>query len=477
MAVPNIRSELAAATTLLDLATRLGTVCLEHSGKLEQLRERPGVRAISENLEGTVAAIDPQVFLTHGHGGFMHLLGLYELEWRLGLAEMHPPIEYLGFLRGLCHKALPRWFVRTEDRLTLRPGMPVPVPARSAVFEDRTPAHATMARTTLLENLPFRLFDAPRTRPITIDLDYSSRDLLEEVTWPKSFDGKGAEHRLPRVATIHPPVGADGFSVTRSRESATFFDVRPRRWDLHGVLERLRSATGRAEIAVLPELSVPADAVDELASALAQDPHRYPRLVVAGSAHVRSSQGGDAVRANEARVYLEGELVACAAKIHPFATKQLGALAPEQREDPDEGKVLVTEAITGGPKTITVLACENTHLAVVICSDLNCHEVPAVLEAANVNLLLVPSMTPTEGAFNGALGGLASRCQGMCLVVNADLDPFVSSRRERPFRVMASIPRAPGAHQSRSYPTLLGPWRSLGIFDPNHGLWRAMSWR
>lgn len=102
-----------------------------------------------------------------------------------------------------------------------------------------------------------------------------------------------------------------------------FFDVHPRRWDLEGVLELLERVKD-VEVAVLPELSL--DRPDALEQALSKDPARYPRLVIAGSAHVRERTGSpEEVRANEARIYLDGELVGRHRKSRAYIATKKGS--------------------------------------------------------------------------------------------------------------------------------------------------------
>ncbi len=230
-------------------------------------------------------------------------------------------------------------------------------------------------------------------------------------------------------------------------------------------LERVRD---KAEIAVLPELCLPADAVEEFGQALRDAPGLYPPLVVAGSAHVRrvDPRTGTETRANESRVYLDGELVIAYDKVHPFATKQLGTTAT--------GEPLV-EGFTGGPKVLTMLSGERTRLGLVICSDLVDREVPQLLENAGVNLLLVPSLTFEIGSFNGVICKLASICQGLSAIVNADLDAYANGS-EPPFRVMAAVPQPGPSEQSRSFPEVAQASSSLGLLDVNAGLAAAMDW-
>ncbi len=463
--MPSLRSELRAATSLLSLAQRLGAICIEHEEVLMRLRGNPDVELVATNLEEAVEAIEAEAFeRCDATDGFEQILALNDIEERIQLAETHPPVDSLAFLRGLCRRALPDFFLGTEACLQLDAGMPVPSADRPVhgIYGRATPHHTTLKKGTLMEDLPYTLFDHSAKRAIHVELDYGSRGRLDDLTWLE-------EGRLPRIATVHPPIERDGIDSQASAESGSFFDVRPRHWNLDEVLAQLEDVAGQAEIAVLPELCMPGAAVEPFGQALAAAPERYPPLVVAGSAHVRQPGGSGSreIRTNESRVYLDGRQVAVHHKVHPFATKMLGVSM-------SGGPLL--EAITPGPKKITVLAGRFTHLAVVICSDLVDFDVPRLLNLAAVNLLLVPSLTFEQGSFNGAICDLASYRQGICVIVNANLDRLAKTRRSRPFRVMAAAPEPDNRRQSRSFPSWIGPRRSLGVLDPNRGLRRAMRW-
>ena len=184
---------------------------------------------------------------------------------------------------------------------------------------------------------------------------------------------------------------------------------------------------------------------------------------MAGSAHVDDG----VVRANESRIYLDGVLASTHRKLHPFATKHLGG---ERFEEP------MVEDLTRERKTLTVLAGEHTRLAVVICADLNDALIPALLEQARVNLLLVPALTPSAGAFNGALCGLASRCQGASVVVNAELDALPDGRIPVPRDGRGSA--AGTSRQSAEYPANgTGGRGTVAVVDLNEGLDAALTWR
>jgi hypothetical protein len=293
------------------------------------------------------------------------------------------------------------------------------------------------------------LFEFPERGEVRVVLDFRHRDRLDALTCPD-------QGRLPRVATIHP---ADAHAFEFDKTDSTFFDVRPANWNEEHVLSLLRSVQD-VEIAILPELSLPDP--ESLQSAIGIEAEALPPLIVAGSAHHRRHASPE-VRVNESRIYFEGECVAIAHKVHPFATNRLGDLEFEQA---------LTEDLSSEQKTITVLAGEKTRLAVVICADLNDRAIPSILISACVNLLLVPAFTEKLGAFNGAATDLASRCQGLTVIANARL-------REdgQPFICLTAVPRPEPENQSRAP---RGPLRSppaeVTLVDPNVELSDAFSW-
>ncbi len=464
----SLRTELAAAVSIVDLAQRLGRVCVENERELIPLMADPRVSMFCRKLAATVATFESEAFAEPEPGlGYLPLLDLHAIEDLVETIESThgSPLVHLAFLRGLCDRPLRQHFDGTEELLSLGNGMPIPFAAKRPipdVFPAHTPSSGSFNHGKLLEGVPFTLFKAPPGAAIDVEIDYGKRERLDEVTW------RGGTSPLPRVATVHPQIGSEGIATDKpDRKAGTFFGVRPRSFDLAAVLLQLRTAARDADIAVLPELSLPPDEVEQLATELAAAPRRYPPLVVAGSAHVLRQTASGEVRANESRIYLDGTHVATHSKIHPYATRALGT-----RQDGGPLK----EAITPGAKTLTLLGSTRTRLAVVICSDLVDRDIVTLLMAAGVNLLLVPSLTFEQGSFNGAICVIASFCQGVAVVVNADLDPLVEDWRKRPFRVMAAVPQPEERQQSRSFPHWFGPRRPLGIFDPNRGLRRGMRW-
>lgn len=337
--------------------------------------------------------------------------------------------------------------------------MPVPFATRPvrALLGHATPYQPTLAKSGLLEGLGHGLFEHDASGPIRVALDFRFRTRLDELTWT-------AEKRLPRIATLHPALGDAGLEIGALQDE-WFFDVRPRDWEPTSILERL-GAVAEIPIAVLPELSLPTP--DALEAALAAEPDRFPPLVVAGSAHVREQRpDGGEVRANEARVYIDGRLASIHRKIHGFATHRLNGVT---RARP------WVEGITAEQKTITVLSGSHTRLAVVICADLNDEgsRIPGLLEDAGVNLLLVPALTDDLGAFTAAVSAIASRCQGVAVVVNGDR---ANGSAAAPFLALAAVPRPAPRDQLRLYPEHAREARgTLMVLDPNVELCHAMDW-
>jgi hypothetical protein len=459
MTLVPLRDQMQAADSLLDLATRLGRICLDHGGQLLATAANEDVRPISKALEAKVAAMDPEQWLRAAESGcLVDMLDVDRLGKLVSIAEIHHPIEYMAVLRGLCQRALPRFYNGIEGRLLLDRGVPVALVSRpiNRLFRATPNPSTTLSVGHPLAMLGYKLFEYSSGGSTRIELDFACRERLDEITWT-------GEQRLPRIATVHPFLGAQGIEI--GHETRTwFFDVRPKEWDVDTMLGHLRKV-GSIPIAVLPELCLPI--ADALEHALAADPASYPPLVVAGSAHIRES-GVAEVRANESRIYLDGQRVAVHRKIHPFRTKHLGGHSlPYAR----------TEGLTSEVKTITVLSGEHTRLAVSLCADLNDEQIPLLLEGACVNLLLVPAMTGGEGAFNGAVCALASRCQAVAVIVNAGLDPRPEIDDDSaPFLVLAAVPRPGPEEQSRRYRNGSERRAYLSIVDPNAQLDAAVTW-
>lgn len=462
MLPPPLQGELAAATSLIDLAQRLARVCLRETELLGYVREDPDpeVRRYWDFIAAAVETLDPAVFAEPAaEDGFAHVLEDPDLAEAVVFACSQSPIEHYAFLCGLCRGHLRRFYEHAEEPVRLLDAMPVPFASRRVdeLFRGgATPFRGTLGRGHLLAEVDFDLFPFPPGHGPPILLDYSCSERLDRLTWAAHEQDK-----LPTIGTLHLPLGEDD---RRSSGTSRVFDVGPKEWNRDAVLEHLRQlrAAG-AQIAVLPELSLPSP--DALEASLAARPRRYPPLVVAGSAHVRlpHPDGNREIRANESRTYLDGQLVIAHRKIHRLETRRLGG---RKRKRP------VIEDLTPDPKAIRVLSGQLTRLAVVICADLIDSRIPQLLEAAGVNLLLVPAMTYGLGSFNGAVTGLASNCQGVTVVVNADLEPFEAPDEtvQAPFLVLAGVPRPDPRAQSRAYRNDDAASPPRAIVNPNRRL-------
>jgi len=461
MTIPRLTEQLDESTSLLDFATKLGRICLDHGGYLKAKADAAESRPITEWIETTVEA-QPDLWTAAAGAGSTELLRRDgDVGIMLSIAEARHPVAHLAVLRGLCDNALTRFWDRA-GRVALDRGTPVPTAIRPIpkIIEEPTPNPVTTMKTGhLLEGKAFTLFEYSAQGMVPVAIDFTHRVRLDELTWT----GTG---QLPKIATLHPFLGIETMEIgTELRTS--FFDVRPKNWDSKTILSSLRLLSNAA-IAVLPELCLPVANV--LEKALGSDPERYPALVVAGSAHVRElNESGDEVRANECRIYLDGDPIAAHRKIHPFKTRHL---AGHELAEPSR------EALTEEIKGITVLSGDRTRFAVVLCADLNDgpeNSIPHVLECAGVNLLIVPALTNGQGGFHGAITGLASRCQGLAVVVNANLDANPRSDPPGlPFLILVAVPRASSEEQDLEYPTNGQPRNYANLLDPNKHLAEAL---
>jgi predicted amidohydrolase len=443
-----------------DLAARLGVACLNAQPELQKLRDHPGTREVLDSLHSYVARLDS--LLPGPDGSYLHLMEDEGFRSRVERLDPYPgPLDYLGTLLGL-QPHLRRLYDNERGQIPLRPGLPIPIASRGVnQLYPVTPEPQASHLNSLLTDPSLFFFNPGHDSSLPVVLDYRVRDRLDELTW--GDDSGEGRPRLPRVATVHPHLGREGVTW-EAPSAATFFGVRPANWDLDQVLGQLRSARDKAEIAVLPELSLPE--ADALELGLSADPGAYPPLVVAGSAHLREAGGEGEIRANESRVYLDGECIFRHRKARPFRMSRL----------PDGTKLAsaLTEDLTHEPKTLTVLASEYTRLAVMICSDLIETDYAQLLQKVGVNLLVIPAMTPSPATFAGDVGTLASHCQGVSVVVNVDGAMYRGI--PRPFMVLAAAPHRSGG-LSHEYRRRFGRSPAVGIFDPNKkSLLQAMKW-
>jgi hypothetical protein len=455
--VATFTAHLESSASLLELATRLGSACRKAEGRLRRERGRQRQGALLKGIESRVVRSGPEdwVGVLGDPSTLAAVLG-EETARLLGQADMYYPLDCLAVLRGLLRGPIAELLPTLEGEVRLEEGMPVPFATRPVfkVIKPRaTPFPETLMVGDLLEGCGARLYEYGADEYVAVTLDFGWRDRLDELGW----EGDG---RLPRFASIHPRGCGD--LEAEPIDGGRFFDASPKQGDLGELLELLRSVRDEVEIAVLPELCL--DRPDELGAALGAAPDEFPPLIVAGSAHLRTSAGGEAVRTNEAKVYLDGIEVAAHRKIKPFPTKELNG---EALEEP------LLEGLTEEPKSFTVLSGGSSRFGVAICADLNHLANPEKLVAAGVNLLAVPSFTPQPGAFNGPIADLASRCQGVAVVVNA---PPLGA--ELPFHLMVAVPRPLPGEQTRSFsaPACEDVPR-IAIFDPNLPLTKAVKWR
>jgi predicted amidohydrolase len=449
-------SLLGEASSVEDLARRLGAVCLDQEAELQKDLDVSLLREMVDGLRDHVIASeptawqsvveDPESLPTHLGSDFTAVLEQ---------AEGHYPLDCLGVLRGLCRRVLPHLYLRQEGLVPLDRGVPVPFAPRPLLpAVEKTPHPETGSSGSLLGRCNHRLFEFWRDREtVRVTLDFQVRRGIDELTWT-------AEERLPRIATVHPR--DCGSLRIDSITDEGFFDARPEHWRPDEVAELL-SRVSDVEIAVLPELSLPDS--EALADLLARDSESFPRLVVAGSAHLREGERPHEVRANEAAVYLDGESVASHRKCNAYEATKLGgkSWSPPLRE-----------ALTREPKEIVVLSGEYSRLAIVICNDLNdTGSIPQKLLAGAVNTLVVPSFTSKKGAFRGPMGDLAARCQAVAVVANAPPADAAS-----PFHGMVAVPLPDPKEGIEVYPA---PGEEAGgqiaVIDPNKPLQEAIDWR
>lgn len=452
-----LETQLKAATSLIDLVRRLGATCLREEALLTQIMSETAVAPQLRYAEALAAKLDISAFNDPGKG-FLHIIDV-ELGDQLELLATRHPLEQLALLRGLCRGPLLAFFDSTEAQVPLTTGMAIPYatrPIQLVLAKQTTPHRPTLEYGQLLHGVGFELF-RHKAGHVEAVLDFTYRDRLDELTWSRT-------NRLPEVATFHAYLGEEALDIPFTGPDR-FFGVRPTRFDAEELSRQLQ-AVRTVPIAVLAELSLPApDAIEPM---LAAKPSSYPPLVVAGSAHLHTTgPDGQPVRANESRVYLDGRLVMQHRKIHPLRTTKIGK---QQFDRPAE------EDLTREPKRLVVLASDHTRLAVVICADLNDGQVPHLLEAAGVNLLLVPALTYNPGAFNGTVCLLASERQGVSVIVNAELDPFtpLSGDEVAPFFVIAALPIADPNEQSGAFRPDARPLH--GLVDPNQPLADAVNW-
>lgn len=451
-------THLKDAESVFELATFLGRACLTKERELQATKRLEPQGALLKALETSVRGSAPSIWAkTLNRPERLHLLLGQEMAELLAEADTYYPLDCLGVLRGLLGGPLLELFDDFEGQILLDNGMPVPFATRPVVKVIKpkaTPFQKTLSANELLEGCGARIFEYPAEAHVSVYLDYSQRSRIDRLAWEE-------DERLPTIASIHPPECGD--LQGRPIGNGQFFDAGPRHWDLEVVLELLQRAANLAKIAVLPELSL--ESPDALGEELNRAPGSYPPLVIAGSGHTRVNPGAEGeVRANECRIYLDGDEVCSYRKNKPYRAKELNG-------KPLESPLL--EGLTDEPKAITVLSGKRTRLAVSICADINHLTNPAKLLAAGVNLLIVPSFTPQPGSFNGPIADLAARCQGVSVITNAP-----PNQAEIPFHLMVGVPRPAPEEQTAMFPngSETEPPTQIAVIDPNEPLKKAVKW-
>lgn len=426
----NLDDLLACGRELRDLAHALGEACLDSLIELGRLEAQPKLVELRISLQTAVEQIEIDWWCDGDRvrSGYLDLLNRTNVARVAGeLAPIAPPFAVLAVLKAVCARPLAHFYARTWDRFELRRGDPFPLPSRPThtAFDRVTPSPATMRRRALLRGTNFRLYNGPASTPVTVTLDFSDRDNLDAATWI------GDQHKgqLPAIASIHPYGEAEDLEIQEVSDD-TFFWVTPADWQPGEVLGQLATAADVANIAVMPELSLPDP--DALGSHVVAVHDSLPDLIVSGSAHAEVDDPdvfGGTARVNRLKVYLHGARLLHHDKIHEFIASYLG---------PDHDVRPRAEDLTRRPYRITVAAGTLTRLAAVICADLNDDEIPSLLEEVAVNLLLVPALTVEAGAFESACSTLA-RCQGVSVIVNGTaVQPPESTIK--PFMVLIGLP-------------------------------------
>jgi hypothetical protein len=440
----SFKSHVNDAVDLPDLARILGSVCLSRGNELQVARAQTLERKLIDAVEAEVERSPLEAWEKAIGGSSMAAAGLdARLIAALEKADAFYPIDLLGVLRGLCPR-LHEIYQRAGGEVPLGRGTPLPyaIRPRPEGYE-LTTYQKTQGASDLLSGCATRLFEHERNEQVRLTIDYRAGAALDELGW-------GANGRLPRIATLHPP-GSTRLAATEEDEEgrALFFDAHPVVWDPDHVLDLLRSVAD-IEIGLLPELSIGDIATVE--RAIRKSPGDFPRLVVAGSIHLREP-GPFEVRANESRIYLDGERVGNARKHHAFDAKELN----EKKLDAPASENLSPEQ-----KTVQILSGRETRLAVVICADAFDSYIPNKVQAAGVNLLLVPCFTPKPGSFTGLPVALATGCQGVSVIANAP-----PADAPEPFHGIAAVPRPLPPDQIKVFPDLTMTPTEIAIIDPN----------
>ncbi len=458
----SVNDVLADARSVRELARGLGEACLAELTEIDEVLTTKSVRELVTDVVAAVVAVSPAWWddERRTRAGYLDLTQQPAVNPALELLVASGPAAHVAVLRGLCAGPLARYYAQTLDCVEMRRGDPVPPllrPTHTAIA-DATPRPLTMQDGHVLYPTGFSLFPGAANRPVRVELDYTRRIDLDTATWL----GDQSAGRFPLVATIHPWGRAADLEIAEIGPD-TFFGVAPRAWDEEAALRTLKST--RAGIVLGPELCLPDPSA--LRARINAQPQAFPRLVVAGSAHaVEPREDGESRRVNAVEVLLDGELLMTHRKIRPFVADYLGKGHTGGRW---------REQIDSTTATLRIPSGTYTRLGVVICADLNDAEIQNLLQAAGVNLLLVPALTPKDGAFAGAMSRLASTNQAVSVIVNGT--PLVQHRsRAAPPLVLAGVPRARPGEQTAEFGARWRGRRAIGHLDVNKPLRQAIHW-
>lgn len=446
----DIAELLRAEPTLRGFARALGSHCIDHEGAINSLRDRYGhTPDLSVELDGALQSLGESFWreVARGARTLAEAFAVEPVEVILNVAATERGLLPWILLRGLCVTGLRVWFETTREIITLERGDPFPLVVGPHLPElgELTPhPEWTLAYNDLLHGTGFKLHERSGGAAIAVQLDYSRREIIDAAIWGDTSAS------IPRIASIHPYDAFDGEFEIRTIKPEWWFDVAPITFDAEGILDALRRLSRRADIVLIPELSLPSPRA--LAEGIRTSAADLPPLIVAGSAHARdASSTGAERRVNACEVYWQGSRILCHHKAHPAQFRIGSSKRPE--------------GLTHEVKPLRIMSGDDTRVGVVICADLNDDRVPKLLQEAYVTVLLVPAMTAGAGAFVGALADQASQCQGLSVIVNGSppLDGDGKGNRNTlgdnpsdPFMIMLGLPR------SSQQVTVIGPPEHLG---------------
>jgi hypothetical protein len=434
-------------------ARALGRLCLKYEQRIRDLRRDVEARARGQLLGRLLGALSNDTWegLAHDQRPLSEL-------WRLAaVSEFKQPTEHLPLiaetlLEALCLNGLVPWFAATRDTVLLECGDPFPVGSRDlrGLFPATPALSKTIDYDELLSGVGCRIWRMPDGSVPSVELVFRHRFVLDDATWVPQrgqllSDVHEGRRTLPIIATVHP-LGCVSELRVQESDDATFFGVGPTEPVVETALGMLTCARqAGADIAVLPELCL--DKPDSLAGPIAENASNYPRVVVAGSAHIRD---GD-VRSNVSETYIDGVTTLVHTKIRPYLWRGQTA----------EGKFERREDLTPS-STLRILCGDHTRMAVAICSDVINGPIPDALKMAAVNLLLVPALSVKPGTFRSVATSLAEFSQAVTAVVNGSLLP--SGTKAQPFMVVLGAPHEDDP--SSMFATPPSGRRAVGRFDP-----------